>query len=524
MTRTQAGGAVLLLVSGIVLRIAPFAVNRSLWLDEAKLALNILERSPAQLFQPLDYDQAAPVGFLLLEKEAVNLLGEGERALRLVPLLAGLASLGLFYVVARRWLSPGETLLALALFALDTPLVYYASEVKQYSTDVFVALLLLFAAGRAIDHDAHPHARWLLVPAGVAGVWLSHPAIFVAAGAGVTLVLFASRRGERRRTVLFAAVAAAWLASFLVHYALVLNRSDPRGHLVRFWAEGFPPLLPRSARDLLWLPDTFFGFFVDPGGLPFAGLAAVAFVGGCWRWRSDARLLGLLVFPMGFTLLAALLRLYPFPTSGTVAGYPLTGRPILFLVPAAIILVAAGIGWVARSPDRDRRVLGGVMAGCLVAALVSETVRHPAHRIVLHEVRPLVEALAEQGHPGDIVVLNTRVLSVFRYYLRRLAERAQSVRALGVVELRGTNDWDAYEAQLQALPPGTRAWILYAHHPSWRSEQDEAFVLHILDQRGQLRRKAKTPGASLYLYRIGAAESTPDGDAAPPEEPPGLSQ
>ena len=54
------------------MRIAPFWLDRSLWLDEAKLALNVLERSPARLFQPLDYEQAAPVGFLLLEKSEVG--------------------------------------------------------------------------------------------------------------------------------------------------------------------------------------------------------------------------------------------------------------------------------------------------------------------------------------------------------------------------------------------------------------------------------------------------------------------
>ena len=106
MSRAQVSGLALLLVIGAVLRAAPFLLDRSLWLDEAKLALNVLERSPAQLFGPLDYGQAAPVGFLLLEKQAVAAFGEGERALRLVPLLAGVASLWLFFVVARRWLSP----------------------------------------------------------------------------------------------------------------------------------------------------------------------------------------------------------------------------------------------------------------------------------------------------------------------------------------------------------------------------------------------------------------------------------
>ena len=92
----------------------------------------------------------APVGWLLAEKAAITVLGDGELALRLVPLLASLAALPLFAAVARRTLEPRAVVLSLALFALSPTVIFYAAQVKPYASDIAVALLLL---GGVLDLD-----------------------------------------------------------------------------------------------------------------------------------------------------------------------------------------------------------------------------------------------------------------------------------------------------------------------------------------------------------------------------------
>jgi len=123
---------------GVFLRSAQYACGRSLWNDEAELALNILNQPFAGLFQPLQYHQGTPIGFLLLEKLATAFAGKSEIALRAIPFVAGVLALFVFYDVAKLYLSPGAVPLALILFSLSRNLVYYSSEVKQYSTDVLV--------------------------------------------------------------------------------------------------------------------------------------------------------------------------------------------------------------------------------------------------------------------------------------------------------------------------------------------------------------------------------------------------
>src|SRR5215213_3690007 len=107
--------AALLILMGAILRLRQYLTGRSLWADEAMLALNIVERNFAGMFQPLDYDQGSPIGFLLVEKFFNSILGKSEFALRLFPLLVGSISLWLFYLLLKR-ITNGEGLFtALAL-------------------------------------------------------------------------------------------------------------------------------------------------------------------------------------------------------------------------------------------------------------------------------------------------------------------------------------------------------------------------------------------------------------------------
>src|SRR5919108_4459142 len=121
----------LILLAGFLLRLRQYLTGRSLWLDEAMLALNIVNHDFGDLFKPLDYDQGAPIGFILVEKTFSLMFGKNEFSLRLFPFLVGLVSLWLFYLLLKHF-TRGPTLwVGLALFAFNPRLVYYSSEVKQ---------------------------------------------------------------------------------------------------------------------------------------------------------------------------------------------------------------------------------------------------------------------------------------------------------------------------------------------------------------------------------------------------------
>ncbi|MEM9979357.1 MAG: hypothetical protein AAF808_17135, partial [Cyanobacteria bacterium P01_D01_bin.2] len=68
---------------GALFRIIQYFNNRSLWVDEAKLSINIVERGFIELLRPLDYGQSAAPGFLFLQKLSTLIVGNDEFGLRL---------------------------------------------------------------------------------------------------------------------------------------------------------------------------------------------------------------------------------------------------------------------------------------------------------------------------------------------------------------------------------------------------------------------------------------------------------
>ncbi|HYV03781.1 MAG TPA: hypothetical protein VFB82_04300, partial [Blastocatellia bacterium] len=87
----------LIVAFAAALRAVQYFSNSALYVDEGALALNVINRGFAGFLRPLDLNQAAPPGFLALEKIAVAALGTGEYALRLFPFLFSLAAILLFY-------------------------------------------------------------------------------------------------------------------------------------------------------------------------------------------------------------------------------------------------------------------------------------------------------------------------------------------------------------------------------------------------------------------------------------------
>ena len=472
---------ILLLVFGAVLRVRDYFVNRSLWLDEAWLALNVLGKSTADLvLRRLDFNQAAPPGFLLLAKLGVLAWGGSEYVLRLVPVLFSLASLLLFVWIARRVLAPAGALVAVALFVVMPQLIRYAAEFKQYGLDVTVGLGVIAAVLPFLDGPTRRLHVVVLCLTGAVAVWLSHPAPFFLAAAGLVLLVQWRRTGQPAIWTLIL-IGAIWVTSFAVVYLVSLRDLGTHQGLQRAWASTFPPSM-FSLSAVRWAAGRVMELFVYAFGnrAPLMGAFAVL-AGGISLLSSRPVHLVLLIAPVGFALVAALLGKYPFQE-----------RLVLFALPLLALLAADGVEYVRRH-TRGSRVVTVLFVGLLLFSPVVAALSNLIRPRLIEEMRPVIAYLQRRAQPDDIVYLSDPAQPAFRYHAPRVGFHPQHV-FLG----KGYNREEFAEiaADLAQLRGHQRVWVVLSHF----IPTEEQFVRYYLDTMGTKRDSFTAPGAIALLY------------------------
>jgi hypothetical protein len=378
-------------------------------MDEAFLTLNLITRSFASLFGELSFNQAAPAGFLLVERMDIMLLGEGEFALRVFPLICGIASIFLFKRLANLVLSPGAALLALALFSVSDGLIYYSSEVKQYSTDV-AATLLIALAGVELQTRQLPRRRLLVWGVAVLiAVWFSHAAAFMIVAVLAVLVV-PDLLGRRRKRVRAAAAvfgpAVIGLAGALAYVATTAS------HLLSTYRGGTSPenVFPTG----LGFFRNAAGGLINALGVPATGpehyvrfaIGIVAVAGAVALARRNRAALALILVAAAAVVAAA-----------GIQAYPVLTRTILFLLPFVILLVSEGVVALG-SLFRDRAVLATAVLALAVLAIPAKNAgEHLVNPRQREEMKPVLRYLVDEWHPGDALYVFYRAQYAFRYYL-----------------------------------------------------------------------------------------------------------
>jgi hypothetical protein len=502
---------------GAALRLVQYAANRPLWLDEALISLNIVNKSFGDLFGVLNFNQGAPPGFLVVEKLAVELLGRNEYALRLFPLLCGLASLPLFHRLAESVLkSRWAALVALASFALLDPLIYYSSEVKQYACDVLAALVLWIVADRLVAGRRGRRQVIALAVAGAVAICFSHASLLVLAAVGTVLGIQLATARQWWTLSRVAVVGAVWTSALAAAYLVSFR------HLERLQrgaagvdSENAMPFPPSSRADVDWFTeqgDVIFRDMIGWGPRTALVAGALCLVGAVAHLARDRAQAALLLLPLPYTLAASALHQYPF-------GH----RFVLFLFPLVPLYLAGGAVWLAR---RLRHPAAVAVPAAALVLLLGLQLRGAARDVVdpvrRENITPVLRYLERNWRSGDRLYVHYGAQYAFRFYEERrdgpspwpivaapddaswFAPALVSQPPRLVVGVFARDERAKYRRDLRRVQGGRRIWVLISHAVG----DEKAVLLRHLHRRGHRLGGFRTHGASVHLFDLSRPTSS----------------
>jgi uncharacterized membrane protein len=451
------------------------------------LALNIIDRSFSDLLYPLDYNQGAPVGFLILEKAVAQVWNGSEYALRLIPFLSGTISMILFYGLAKRVITPRAVPFALGLFAVSGPLIDYSSTVKQYSSDVLISILLLYLVISNIESTKRTGFQVIMLGIiGASVIWFSHPAVFTLASVGIILTLFSLFRCEWQKLIRLSFAYVLWMLSFAAFYVYSLKNLSNNEVMLNYWKNAFMPFPPLSIADLKWFLSNFFEIFINPVGLFFSGIAALTFIIGIISIYSQKKeKTYILILPIIIVLIVSGFHKYPF-----------SGRLLLFFVPVLILFIAEGMEKIRDKTTHSISFVGLIVISLLFLHPLVIASYHLVKPVKIEEIKPVIRYIDKNKKSGDVIYLYYASEPAYKYYTKTLNIPTKEP----IVGISSRNDWGKYNADLDKLQGKGRVWIVFSHVCTWQGVDEEKYFLYYLDGKGKKIESFVGEGASAYLY------------------------
>jgi mannosyltransferase len=215
------------ILTGIALRIYCLPCE-SFWLDEG-FTLSWASHGILYAVGSSIGDVQAPLYFVIMNLW-VMALGNSETALRLPSLLAGIASIPLFYVLADRLTGRKAGIIATVIFSLSTFQIYFSQEARPYSLFLFLSLASMyffFSLG-----NKERKTRLLYIVSTVLMVYTHDYAVFMVLAQNVMVLLSGKRGGGLMdwislQTTIFL-LSFPWLAAM----AFQVLRSSSAGSVI----------------------------------------------------------------------------------------------------------------------------------------------------------------------------------------------------------------------------------------------------------------------------------------------------
>lgn len=405
--------AAVVLVFGIVIRIIMYTKDRSLWLDEAMLAVNVSGRSWLDLLvPPLDHSQSAPALYVATLKLFGAIFGYNEFAMRFFSLLSFFGFVICFALLLKKafGLNNIKASAAAALSALIPNYIWYSNEVKPYMGDAFFAVLtiLLYVLYREKKIKLP-----VLTALYILFLGFSSPVIFFIGGTlSCEFIAVCIKRDKKQIIKIFAAGTAVVMV-FGIYYLWWL--SPAREFMQSYWGDGTTSwgerfnlirgifkstAIPASDATFLW------------GFVPFS-LAGVFFA--C-RSKNVAAIAS--VMSLAFVIVASY-----------IGMWPANERLWLFLPAFVLIFAVVAVDAIGKL-NKIAGIVGVAAMWIVIVALSYDSLNFAGERAYMQnqEINPPIYYLRENVRDDDVVYLYEASVHAFDFknnFSRRIGDVAQ---------------------------------------------------------------------------------------------------
>lgn len=409
-----------IILIGIFLRLKYYCENQSFWLDEAYLAISITSRSFKEIltFQPVFYDQPiAPMFFSIIIKTCTSIFGNNEMVLRVFPLFSGIISLFLFYKFLKCYGSSKYNMIALGLFALCDSLVYYSAELKPYSTDVMVALVLYLFMYYFLKNRTNIKIIRSFGVVGALCMWLSHTSIFILGSFFIVQCMTCINSKQWDLLLKHLIMYLVWMLGFVLLYRNSLSQMVSSKYILDTWGSAFMPFNSGFLPSCKWILMSLLNVFKYPLNITYAPISLGIFLLGLIHsFKNNKERTLLLITPLAIVLFAAMLHKYPFE-----------GRMILFLIPSLILFVSEGVLLSSKIIGKVNEYFGVLLIIFFLFQPVKTAVLSLYNPRLKDENRKAVNYIAKNIKKGDLLLLNSSAQYPWWYYFGQmgLSERMQ---------------------------------------------------------------------------------------------------
>jgi len=468
--------SILLIVLGSVIRLYHFILNRSLWLDEAVLSNNIINRSYLDLLQQLDNKQIAPIGFIFIQKILVNILGVNEYAFRLLPTITGILSIIIFYYLLRKIGGEKLAFVGLLFFIFGKYLIYHSTEAKQYYLDVFVYIFAFYYLYFKVPNFNSPISVLTKGLIGAFIIWLSHCSILILTSIGIALVIEILYYRKYKYIVGYLVLCSIWLTSFGINYFVFLsNHPSKSAQVSAFINAGYLPAIGDSKINVLWLLDQLIHSISYPIGITSSLLLSVLFCTGIWYiFRSKQYRLFSLAIPLIIHIILSFLYFYPFG-----------GRFTLYLSAFYILYIGLGLKLIVNKLNWA----GIPIAGLAIGLAIIYPVRYSFTPTEFEELKPALEFIQNHRIENEMIYVYSSTIPAFEFYQNKYQIEHSDI-------IKGSSNRSGFDKDFLRIKNNKRIWLLLSHC----NDAEKNYIIDKCDAEGNRIEQFEYGGALSILF------------------------